>query len=174
MNGPGGYPAEFPLEQEREFFYGKYRGVVSSVDAPTCRIKARVPAVLGTAETGWCMPCVPYAGPQRGIAFLPEPGSGVWIEFEGGDVSYPIWTGCYWRDGEKPPEAAPNVKVIVTASGHKLIFNDAEEGASITISDPNGNTVTLNASGITLKKESQQVVIAAANVSVNNGALVVR
>ena len=66
------------------------------------------------------------------------------------------------------------MKVIVTASGHKLIFNDAAEGASITISDPNGNTVTLNASGITLKKESQQVVIAAANVSVNNGALVVR
>ena len=30
-------------------------------------------------------------------------GAGVWIEFEGGDVSYPIWTGCFWRDGEAPP-----------------------------------------------------------------------
>ena len=50
------------------------------------------------------MPCVPYAGPNVGIAFLPEVGSGVWIEFEGGDVSYPIWVGCYWRDGEVPAD----------------------------------------------------------------------
>ena len=48
------------------------------------------------------MPCVPYAGPNVGFAFLPEVGSGVWIEFEGGDVSYPIWVGGYWREGEVP------------------------------------------------------------------------
>lgn len=171
MNGPGGYPAEFPLEQEREFFYGKYRGVVSDVDAPTCRIKARVPAVLGTAETGWCMPCVPYAGPQRGIAFLPEPGSGVWIEFEGGDVSYPVWTGCYWRDGEPPEGVAPNVKLIVTATGLKVMLNDDEP--SITISDPSGNMVTLNEAGITVSKAEMQIVVSDANVTVNDGALVV-
>jgi uncharacterized protein involved in type VI secretion and phage assembly len=157
------------LDQERQFFYGKYRGVVSTVDAATCRIKATVPAVLGDTVTGWCMPCVPYAGPQRGIAFLPEPGNGVWIEFEGGDLSYPVWTGCYWRDGEKPPEAAPNVKVIVTAAGNKLILNDDE--ASITLSDPNGNVVTLNEAGITLSKASQQILIGDASVSVNDGAL---
>ena len=172
MNGPGGNQAGFPAPQEREFFYGKYRGVVSSVDAQTCRIKARVPAVLGDADTGWCMPCVPYAGPQRGIAFLPEPGSGVWIEFEGGDVSYPVWAGCYWRDGEPPPGAGPNVKVIVTAAGHKLMLNDDE--GSITISDPNGNTVLLNASGITLSKAEMQILIGDASVSVNDGALEVQ
>jgi uncharacterized protein involved in type VI secretion and phage assembly len=171
VNGLGGYPADYPLEQERQFFYGKYRGVVSAVDATTCRIKATVPSVLGDTESGWCMPCVPYAGPQRGIAFLPEAGSGVWIEFEGGDVSYPVWTGCFWRDGEKPPEAAPNVKVIVTATGHKLILNDDE--ASITISDPSGGSVTLNQAGLTLSKAGQQIVIGDASVSVNDGALVV-
>ena len=52
------------------------------------------------------MPCVPYAGPKVGFAFLPEIGSGVWIEFEGGDVSYPIWVGGYWRAGEFPAGAA--------------------------------------------------------------------
>jgi uncharacterized protein involved in type VI secretion and phage assembly len=172
VNGLGRHPADYPVEQERQLFYGKYRGVVSAVDPATCRITARVPSVLGDTDTGWCMPCVPYAGPQCGIAFLPEAGSGVWIEFEGGDVSYPVWTGCYWRDGEPPPEAAPNVKVIVTAAGHKLILNDDE--ASITISDPNGNMVVLNASGITLSKASQQVLIGDASVSVNDGALVVQ
>lgn len=169
MNGLGSYPAAYPLEQERQLFYGKYRGVASAVDAATCRIKAKVPSVLGDMDTGWCMPCVPYAGPQRGIAFLPEVGTGVWIEFEGGDVSYPVWSGCYWRDGERPAEVAPDVKVIVTVAAHKLVLNDAEQ--SITISDPNGNVVTLNASGITFSRAGQQILISEASVSVNDGAL---
>jgi len=171
VNGPGGHPAGLPAEQEREFFYGKYRGIVSAVDAVTCRIKAIVPAVLGDAQTGWCMPCVPYAGLQRGIAFLPEEESGVWIEFEGGDVSYPVWTGCYWRDGEPPAGVAADVKVIATAKGLRLVLNDAE--GSITISDPGGNTVTLNEAGITLSRAGQQVVIGDANVAINEDALVV-
>jgi hypothetical protein len=172
VNGPGGHPAGFPAEPERDFFYGKYRGVVSDVDVLTGRVKAIVPAVLGDAQTGWCMPCVPYAGPQRGIAFLPEKESGVWIEFEGGDVSYPVWTGCYWRDGELPEGVAANVKVIATAKGLRLVLNDAE--GSITISDPGGNTVTLNEAGITLSRAGQQVVIGDASVAVNEDALVVQ
>jgi uncharacterized protein involved in type VI secretion and phage assembly len=169
VNGAGGYQAGSPLEHEREFFYGKYRGVVSDVDAVTCRIKATVPAVLGDAQTGWCMPCVPYAGLQRGIAFLPEVGSGVWIEFEGGDVSYPIWTGCYWRDGEPPEGVAQDVKVIATVKGLRLVLNDAE--GSITISDLNQNTLVLNEAGITVSKADKQIVVGAASVSVNSGAL---
>src|ERR1700733_6526660 len=92
------------LEHLRSRFYGKYRGVVQEVDASTCRIKATVPAVYGDVESGWCLPCVPYAGPGVGIAFLPEVGSAVWIEFEGGDVSFPIWTGGFWREGEVPSD----------------------------------------------------------------------
>jgi len=103
------------LERVRYRFFGKYRGTVTDIDAGTLRIKANVPAVLGQQETGWCMPCVPYAGPNVGMAFLPEAGAGVWIEFEGGDVSYPIWTGCYWRSGEQPSDAAPAVKACATA-----------------------------------------------------------
>lgn len=176
MNIPGGhpteYPTEYPPEQARPPYYGKYRGTVSDVDAATCRIKAKVPTVLGDADTGWCTPCVPYAGPDVGIAFLPEKGSGVWIEFEGGDVSYPVWVGCYWRDGEPPSDAADHVKVIVTKAPHKLILDDDQ--GSITITDPNGNTVTLDSSGITLSKGGQQVMISDASVSVNDGALEVQ
>lgn len=169
MNPLGTLSADYLPEQGRQLFYGKYRGTVSAVDEATCRIKARVPSVLGDTETGWCMPCVPYAGPKVGIVFLPEQNSGVWIEFEGGDVSYPVWAGCYWRDGETPPQAGPAVKVIITAAPHQLILNDDER--SITITDPNGNTVTLNEAGITLSREGQQVLISAASVSVNDGAL---
>ena len=161
------------LDRLRSRFYGKYRGIVTSVDVTTMRVRALVPAVLGDTETGWCMPCVPYAGPKVGFAFLPEKGSGVWIEFEGGDVSYPIWVGGYWRDGEYPADAAEHVKVIVTAAPHKLEFDDDQ--GSITLSDPNGNTVTFDDSGITLANgQSISVVISSSSVSVNNGALEVQ
>jgi uncharacterized protein involved in type VI secretion and phage assembly len=137
------------------------------------RIKAKVPSVLGVQETGWCMPCVPYAGPKTGFAFLPAEGSGVWIEFEGGDVSYPIWVGGYWREGEFPAGAAPNVRVIVTAAPLTLMFNDDQ--SEITLSDPNGSTVTLGKSGIKLASgQNSSVVVSSSSVSVNNGALEVK
>jgi len=75
------------VESMRGRFYGKYRGTVVDVDASTMRIKASVPAVYGAISSGWAWPCVPYAGDSVGFAFLPEVGSAVWIEFEGGDVS---------------------------------------------------------------------------------------
>jgi phage baseplate assembly protein gpV len=161
------------LERLRTRFYGKYRGIVSDVDASTMRIKAKVPSVLGEVDTGWCMPCVPYAGKNTGFAFLPARGSGVWIEFEGGDVSYPIWVGGYWREGEYPADAAEDVRVIVTAAPHKVTFDDGQ--GEITITDPNGNTVTFDDSGITLASgDSVSVVVSSSSVSVNDGALEVR
>jgi uncharacterized protein involved in type VI secretion and phage assembly len=128
-----------------------------------------VPAVLGTQTTGWCRHCVPYAGQNVGMVFLPETGSGVWIEFEGGDVSYPIWTGCYWRDGEMPSDAAPDVKAIVTAGKFKIVIDD--DAGSVTITDNNQNSVTLDASGITIERGGNKVAISDSGVNVNDGAL---
>ena len=157
------------IERVRSRFYGKYRGSVTEIDAATLRIKAKVPAGLGTQATGWCMPCVPYAGDSVGFAFLPEVGSGVWIEFEGGDVSYPVWTGCYWRSGEAPSDAAPAVKAVVTKAGHKILLDD--DAGSVTITDSNENKVTLDSSGLTLERGGQKVVISDSKVDVNDGAL---
>ncbi|MGO9935485.1 MAG: phage baseplate assembly protein V [Steroidobacteraceae bacterium] len=157
------------LERLRNRFYGKYRGCVTDVDASTMRIKASVPSVLPGGATGWCMPCVPYAGDGFGFAFIPEVGSGVWIEFEGGDVSYPIWTGCYWREGEIPSDAADTVRVIVTESGQKIMLDDG--GGTITISDANNNTITLSSDGITLQRGSSTIELSDSEVNVNDGAL---
>lgn len=157
------------MDRLRNRFFGKYRGTVTDVDASTLRIKAKVPAVLADQPTGWCRPCVPYAGSNVGVAFLPEVGSGVWIEFEAGDVSYPIWAGCYWRDGEPPSDAAPAVKAIVTKSGHKILLDD--DGTTITISDPSNNTVTLSSDGVTVQRGGNKIVIDDTEVNVNEGAL---
>ncbi len=157
------------LERVRSRFYGKYRGCVTSVDAQRGRIKAKVPAVLGEQETGWCMPCVPYAGDQVGFAFLPEVGSGVWIEFEGGDVSFPIWTGCYWRDGEMPSKVGEKVKVIQTVQPNALVLDDDQ--GSVELTDNNGNSVKLDSSGATVSNGSQKIVVSSSKVDVNDGAL---
>ena len=157
------------LERVRNRYYGKYRGTCVEVDESTLRIKAKVPAVLGEQATGWCMPCVPYAGDKVGFAFLPEPGAGVWIEFEGGDVSYPVWVGCYWRSGELPPDAKPGVKTIVTKSKHKILLDD--DGSTITVTDDAKNTVTLDSSGITLERSGKKVLVSQSKVDVNDGGL---
>jgi uncharacterized protein involved in type VI secretion and phage assembly len=159
------------VDHVRTRFYGLYRGIVTDNNDPDSlgRVQAQVPAVLGEIDTGWAMPCVPYAGDGVGIAFLPEVGSGIWIEFEGGDVSYPVWVGCYWRASELPSDVGPAVKVIQTKSPFELKFDD--DGGSLTITDSSGNTVTLDSSGITLSNGGEQVVVSSSSVSVNNGAL---
>jgi uncharacterized protein involved in type VI secretion and phage assembly len=164
------------VERTRSRFYGKYRGTVTKVGTGSDlgRIKAKVPAVLGPdQETGWCMPCVPYAGKKAGIAFLPEENAGVWIEFEGGDVSYPIWVGCYWHQDEIPDRVAPEVKVIRTPGSHQIVLDDKDH--VITISDANDNEVRLDRHGITILREAKpragKVAVTAGKVRVNDGAM---
>jgi hypothetical protein len=157
------------LERLRNRFFGKYRGVVVDVDAGTMRIKASVPAVLADQPTGWARACVPFAGPSMGFAFLPDIGAGVWIEFEGGDVSYPIWVGGYWHDGEAPSDATTSVRAIVTKSGQKILLD--VEGGTITVEDQNGNTVTLGSDGLSLQGGGQNVALGSSGVNVNQGAL---
>jgi uncharacterized protein involved in type VI secretion and phage assembly len=157
------------LDRFRNRYYGKYRGTVTEVDEDTLRIKARVPAVLHSETSGWCQPCVPYAGDQVGMLFLPEAGDFVWIEFEGGDPSYPIWVGCNWREGEMPSDAAPSTRLFVTKSGHKLLFDD--DGESITMTDPNQNQVTFDSSGIALQRNGTSAVVSDSEVNLNDGGL---
>lgn len=122
-------------------FFGKYRGTVVDNADPTQRgrIKVKVPAVLGPADV-WAMPCVPYAGAGVGLYALPEPGTGVWVEFEQGDPSFPIWVGCFWGDGELPdvPDAA--VKVWKT---EKLTLRMDDGADELRAESTSGSVVTV-------------------------------
>lgn len=158
------------LERVKNRFYGKYRGVVVDVDASTMRIKASVPDVLPLAPTGWAVACVPYAGPQVGFLMLPEVGSGVWIEFEKGDVSFPIWTGCYWRTNEVPSQASATVKSVITQAGSLAFDNDA---SSVTVQDSGGDKVSLSGGSVSLESASGKLTADASGVSLNDGAFTV-
>jgi uncharacterized protein involved in type VI secretion and phage assembly len=150
-------------------FYGKYRGfVVDNADPEQLgRLKLKVPSVLGSdVVTGWAMPCVPYGGAaDQGFLFIPEVDAGVWVEFEEGDLEFPIWVGTFWsKPGDeselpKPNEAdgteqgsvqdPPTRKIIKTQKGHTLQFEDKDDEEMITIREAkNNHVITLNKDGI--------------------------
>ena len=78
-------------------FLGKFRGrVVDNADPLQIgRITAQVPDVLGDVPSTWALPCLPFTGRGSGQYVVPQVGAGVWVEFEQGDPSFSIWTGCW-------------------------------------------------------------------------------
>ncbi len=76
-------------------WFGKYRGVTVDNQDPMGhgRILVSVPQVLGGVAS-WAVPCVPCALLHSRGSFVPDVGQSVWVEFEGGDAGYPIWSGC--------------------------------------------------------------------------------
>lgn len=139
------YPDVLAQESTSTFF-GKYRGIVTDNQDPNSlgRLRARVPEVLGDVETGWALPALPYSGDGSGVYTIPAPGAGVWIEFEAGDVSRPIWTGCWWADNQLPKNetgsnTTPDRKIIRSEQGLLVSLDDDQQ--TISVSDTNGNNL---------------------------------
>ncbi len=140
------------LERSMEPVYGKYRGVVADNEDPDGRgrLKLTVPALLGEAETNWALPCQPFGGLAAVGAFLmPPPGATVWVEFEQGDISQPIWTGTYWNSETEPPATDPAVHVWQTPFGHRVELSDSqgEERITFTHGGPAGANIQIDESG---------------------------
>ena len=171
------------LRWVRGHFFGKYRGTVSDNADPSNigRLKVAVPSVLGDAEV-WAMPCVPYAGNGVGFYCLPEPGTGVWIDFEAGDPSFPVWSGCFWGDGELPDPGGAPIKIWKTEKVTIRIDDDADElkmetssNSVVTLADDiksesGGATHTVGSDGVVSELTPGKVEVTATSVKVNNGA----
>jgi len=154
-------------------YSGKYRGVVTDNQDPSQsgRIKAKVPSVLGAGESGWAVPCVPYAGKGVGFLFIPPVGANVWIEFEEGDPQRPIWSGGFWGPGEAPKTpAAGDVKLIKTDFA-TITIKDSSGANGIAIETSTGLKIIMDASGIELVNGASSVKLTPADVSINKGAL---
>ncbi|WP_209438896.1 phage baseplate assembly protein V [Streptomyces durhamensis] len=141
-------------------YYGKYRGTITSVDDPlkSGRVKAKVPEVLGDVETGWALPCTPYAGQRSGLYTIPPVGAPAWVEFEAGDPSRPIWSGGWWGPLEAPgeptsPLPSPARRELTSETGLTVALDD--DGHTLTVSDLTGQNL------LEIKAQSGQVTLKA-------------
>jgi uncharacterized protein involved in type VI secretion and phage assembly len=161
-------------------FPGKFRGVVSDNQDPLMigRVRARVPDVTGSAESGWATPCAPFGGASMGFFAVPDVGAGVWIEFEHGDPDYPVWVGCWWGSAtEMPPTLLapppPSAKVMVrTKAGHSILLDDTPGVGGITLETAQGARIAVTATGIEIANGTGATIeLSGPQVTVNGGAL---
>lgn len=145
-------------------YFGKFRGIVKESDEKG-RIKALVAEVYGNEVSPWAMPAVPYAGGNHGIIAIPKENDGIWIEFEAGDKSRPIWSGCWWADDEK--SEGNETMTLLTSGGHKIVMDD--ENKEIKIIHSGGAEIAMTDSDITLKISSAKIVLSASGIDINDG-----
>jgi Type VI secretion system/phage-baseplate injector OB domain len=162
-------------------FFGKYRGtVLQNVDPKRQgRLMVIVPDVTGLFPSSWAMPCMPIGGLQFGAYMVPPIGAGVWVEFEQGNPSKPIWTGFYAGAPTDPPVAAqvtvPGAPVMVlgTVGQASLIMSDVPippmRGPGIMMRSA-ASTLIVDSVGVQVLAGSLQVT---APTNINAGALTV-
>ena len=182
-------------------WYGAFPALVTDiVDAEGLgRVKIALPWSPDTAgaryET-WARLATFMAGNNRGSWFIPDVDDEVLIVFEGGDPRRPYVIGSLWNGKDKPPEsmdgAGKNFKkvlrsrngvkltmddtdgreqfIVETPGGQKLTLKDGP--GAVEIVDSNGNSIKMEASGITITA-SAKVTINASQVAVSAGMVTV-
>jgi hypothetical protein len=126
------------------------------------KLEVLVPDVLADLSmVAW--PCVPFAGPKHGFVAIPEAGDGVWVEFEGGNPSQPIWVGCWWGNGDVPSPSDTKVRTWITTKGLAIVMDDDQ--GELSLIHPDGPTIKLSSDGITLSTSAATVTLTSQGIS---------
>ena len=178
---------------------GLHIGIVSEFEedpAGELRVKVLLPGIGEAADGVWARLASPDAGNARGFFFRPEINDEVIVGFFNNDPRQAVVLGSLYSSAQPPHEnwtslSADNfLKGIATKSGNIIEINDEDgktyislmtpggsyivlddEGKGIDISDPNGNSVLLNADGITLTSAADFIVKASGNVEISGSAI---
>lgn len=185
-------------------FHGVYTAVVSEITDPDGQGRVRIrlpwsPDAKGQSYQAWARLATLMAGPGRGSWFIPDPGDEVLVAFEAGDPRRPYVLGALWNGQDAPPESMDGsgrneVKTLRSRNGVVIRMEDKNGQESLTLETPggqrmtysdgpgrihledsNGNTVTLESSGVTVVSASKvtlqagQVEVTAGSVTVNAG-----
>ena len=171
---------QFPAVQ------GLQIGLVTDLEDPDGehRVKVRLPIVNPDEEGLWMRIGTLDAGNERGTFFRPEVDDEVIVGFIYNDPNQPVILGMLHSSALPAPLTASNdnhEKGYVSRDGIKMIFNDDEKsykletpgGKKITLSDKdgvvliedeNGNSVKMEASGVTLESASSLTLKAATDI----------
>jgi len=150
-------------------FFGKHRGTVTDNNDPEKlgRLMALVPSVMGEVPVGWALPTFPFTGDGCGHVMLPAVGAMVWIEFEAGNLDFPIWSGGFFLSGQRPSPDATGAHVIVTQGGHKVVLDD--DGGNVTIEHSGGAKIEMTLTGITMSIGASKLEMSLTAISFNEG-----
>ena len=139
-------------------FPGLYAGTVTSVEDPDKlgRLKVSVPSVHGAVGSdldAWARPCVP-----SGHFFVPVVGDRVWVAFENGDPSFPVWLGEWYPTGALPAGTdvtPPTTRVVEDATGNRIELTPdgivLHAAGDLTIEAP-GNNIVIKANSVDVQK----------------------
>lgn len=164
-------------------FYGKFRGVVLvNVDPmQRGRLYVQVPDVTHLFPATWAEACFPGGGLQYGMIAIPMVGSGVWVEFEQGDIDHPIWTGSFLGNAAEfpglarmTPPAVPGMS-MTTPLQNGMVANDVPGPSGGILIKGGLATITVNDAGIIIQNgKGASIVLTNNQVIVNAGALMVQ
>jgi uncharacterized protein involved in type VI secretion and phage assembly len=163
------------LENLKRLRFGLYRGIVRDVDDPEekGRVRVEVHELLGAGRlTNWASYCAPFGGGGAGFFMLPRPGDGVWVMFERGEPTRPVWIG-FWFNAEdaRPAEAGKEVRVLRSKSGHQIALGDEDGKEFLEVKDKAGNVVRIDSpSGdLTVKVSGKAQVEVGGDATVKSG-----
>jgi Rhs element Vgr protein len=155
------------------------------------RIKVHVPTITSGDEGIWARVATLDAGPERGSYFRPVKDDEVVLGFLNDDPREAIILGCmHNKDKNKSPlpENADGLEFgFVTREKIKMIFDDTnkrmtlsvktasgvksiilnDSNSAMELKDENGNTIKMEASGITIDAGKGNVTIKGAKVMIN-------
>ncbi len=161
------------------------------VEDPDSNYRALVtlPSFTGTGQdTGlWARLAFPYASKDAGFFFFPEIGDEVLVNFINNDPRFPIITGALYSNQNTPKETTDDknqFKSIFSKTGINIRFDDVDKiltietpgknsfvlddkNKSVTATDMNNNSLTMNESGIALKSDKDIKLTATGNIDIS-------
>lgn len=141
---------KYGIEHVLGRYYGFYRGVVvSNTDEDgRGRIEVKIPFITG--DEPLASKAYPkdfrIAGKDSGEFYPPDVGDTVYVEFENGDLRFPVYCGGYHGDDETPEDFIheadePKIRGFKTKYGHKILYDERGDKQKISISTPNHSVV---------------------------------
>lgn len=192
---------EWQVAVERRRVYGVHPAQVTDIRDPDHqgRVKIRLPWAPDSNGGGyevWARLATLMAGNNRGTWFIPDVNDEVLVSFEGGDPRRPYVIGVLWNGQDAPPAqmdgAGKNVQktmrsrngiritlddsdgqeqlVLETPGGQTVILKDGP--GNIEVRDSNGNSIKLEASGVTVTAAAK-VTVSASTVEISAGMVTV-
>jgi len=152
---------------------GLHIGVVTALEGDPMkdhRVRVRLPMIDSSEDGLWTRICTLDAGDGRGTVFRPEIEDEVIVGFLYGDPRQAVMLGML-HSSKNPAHIEPSddnhKKAYMSRAGTELLFDDDkpschikldsgriivldDDAGTIVCEDPDGNTITLDSSGITL------------------------